>query len=96
MISVKLTAYVFAGFLVAGVALLLIARSGPNVNPLLMMVFVAIFAVPPLGGFWMMYQAIRYEKEPFPLVLLAFIPYTFLWYYFERVRGKDRDPAAAR
>lgn len=24
-----------------------------------------------------------------PYLLLAFIPYFFLWYYFERVRGKN-------
>jgi hypothetical protein len=40
----------------------------------------------------MMYMSIRYEKHPLPMVLLAaFIPFSFLWYYFERVRrGKLR------
>jgi len=46
----------------------------------------------------MMYMSIRYEKKPLPFVLLALlIPFTFLWYYFERVRpgklGRNRDLA---
>jgi hypothetical protein len=40
----------------------------------------------PLGGFWMIYRAIRDEKRPIPYVLLAFVPLAFLWYYVERVR----------
>jgi hypothetical protein len=39
-----------------------------------------------VGLFWMLYVVIRYEKRPFPFVLLAFIPYAFVWYYFERYR----------
>ncbi len=34
----------------------------------------------------MLYMAIRYEKHPLPMVLLAFVPFAFFWYYFERVR----------
>jgi len=34
----------------------------------------------------MFYMALRYEKNPWLMILLAFIPYAFLWYYFERVR----------
>jgi hypothetical protein len=47
-----------------------------------------LFGIPPLGGFWMMYTAIRYEKRPLPFLLLAFLPFSFVGYYFERVRGK--------
>ncbi len=45
-----------------------------------------IFAIAPLGAFWMMYMAIRHERSPLPMIALAFIPFTFLWFYFERVR----------
>ena len=51
-----------------------------------MFLFVVVFAVPPFGAFWMLYMSVRHEKRPLPMILLAFIPYTFLWYYFERVR----------
>jgi hypothetical protein len=47
-----------------------------------------VFGIPPVGSFWMWCMVIRYEKHPLPFVLLAFIPYYFLGYYFERVRGK--------
>jgi hypothetical protein len=89
---VKLLAYVVGGFVVMAVAALLIARGqAPEDHPAILLAFVALFAIPPLGAFWMMYMSIRNEKSPFPMVLLAFIPFTFLWYYFERVRtGKLR------
>ena len=83
----KLIVYIFFGFVVLGAALLLIARGqAPSSNPAVLFAFVALFAVPPFGAFWMMYMAIRYEKNPFPMVLLAFIPFTFVWFYIERVR----------
>ena len=40
----------------------------------------------------MMYMAIRHEKRPLPIILLAFLPYTFLWYYFERVKPQKHLP----
>jgi hypothetical protein len=42
----------------------------------------------------MLYRAIRYEKRPLPYVFLAFVPYAFLGYYFERVRGKKLESNA--
>ena len=56
-------------------------------RPLPLLVLALVFAVPPIGSFWMMYMANRYEKLPLLYLLLAFIPYFFLSYYFERVRG---------
>ena len=46
------------------------------------------------GAFWLLYVAVRFEKHPLPFILLAFLPYGFLGYYFERVRPnkhKTRD-----
>ena len=83
----KLTLYISFGFLVLGAALLLIVRGQPpESSPAIQFAFVAVFAVPPFGAFWMMYVAIRYEKNPFPMILIALIPFTFVWFYFERVR----------
>lgn len=83
----KLTPYILFGFLVLGAALLLIVRGpAPESSPSILFAFVALFALPPFGAFWMMYMAIRYEKNPFPMILLALIPFTFVWFYFERVR----------
>ena len=47
------------------------------------------------GAFWMLYHCIRYEQHPFPYILLAFVPYAFLWYYFERVK-EQRDIRGCR
>lgn len=47
---------------------------------------VLLFVAANIGTIWMLYVSIRFEKHPFAFVLLAFVPYAFLWYYFERVR----------
>jgi hypothetical protein len=70
-----------------------IARGqAPASQPLVIFATVALFAIPPMGAFWMMYLSIRYEKKPLPMLLLAFfVPFSFVWYYFKRVRpGKLR------
>ena len=95
----KLVFYVVGGFVIMAGAALLIARGqAPNSNPVILLAFIAMFAIPPLGAFWMMYMSIRYEKSPLPMVLLAFIPFSFLWYYFERIRvGRvGRSPLESR
>ena len=42
-----------------------------------------------LGGFWMMYQAVRYERRVGKYVALAFVPLMFVWYSL--VRGPLRE-----
>jgi hypothetical protein len=81
----KLLMYVAGGLgaLIAATFLLLLGPS-PDSNPFILAVFFVLYAIAPLGGFWMMYMSIRYEKKPWPKILLALIPFTFLWYYFER------------
>jgi len=84
----KLVLYVVGGFVALALAVLVITRGqAPASNPVMLFAVVALFVIPPLGAFWMIYMSIRYEKRPMPLLLLAFfIPFTFVWYYFERVR----------
>ncbi|MCU1310604.1 MAG: hypothetical protein JWO20_1729 [Candidatus Angelobacter sp.] len=55
-------------------------------NPFFIFLLVVTFGVSPVGSFWMMYMAIRFEKHPFSMLLMAFVPYAFVWYYLERVR----------
>ena len=52
------------------------------------------FLVQPLGALWMLYRSVRFEGRPLLFILLAFVPYAFLWYYFERVRktGSNKSP----
>jgi hypothetical protein len=47
---------------------------------------IALFAAPNIGAIWMMYTAIRNEFRPLPFVALAYVPFSFLWYYAERYR----------
>lgn len=38
---------------------------------------------------WMIYQAIRYEIRPWRFILLSFLPFSFIWYYYERYSRRD-------
>ena len=40
--------------------------------------------VAPIGSYWVIYQAIRYEQQVAKYVLYALIPFLFIWYYRER------------
>ncbi len=84
----KLMLYIIFGFVIHILALLFITRGeAPAGHPAMMLGLMFLFAIPPLGGFWMAYMAIRYQKRPFGMLILALcIPYAFVWYYFERVR----------
>lgn len=62
-------------------------------------VFAFVYFVSEVGTLWMAYQAIRYEVRPFRFVLLAFLPLSCFWYYYERYsrrRGAQRLPIAVR
>jgi hypothetical protein len=84
--------WVILGVAVAGLAFWIVTSSAtipPRPLPLLMLALV--FGVSPVGSFWMLYVVIRYEKHPLSYALLAFVPYFFVGYYFERVRRKGRE-----
>lgn len=52
-----------------------------------------------VGLLWMLYQSARYELRPFSFIVLSFIPFAFVWYYFERYKkraGVRRLPVAVR
>lgn len=53
---------------------------------------VAFFMLHPPGALWMVYRAIRYEERPLPIVALACLPYSYVWYYFEHVRVRPSQP----
>jgi hypothetical protein len=65
-------------------------------NIFVITIVAALFGLSSLGGFWMLYMAIRHERHPLRFVGLSLLPYAFIWYYFERVRpGKHRTRATA-
>ena len=52
-------------------------------HPLVVVVFL-VHTIVPIGGWWLIYQAVRYEIRVGRYILLAFIPFGFLWYRFVR------------
>lgn len=48
----------------------------------------AFFTVNPFGAFWLMYRCFRYEPRAWTYLPFAFVPYGFVWYYFNRVRTR--------
>jgi hypothetical protein len=47
---------------------------------------VVVFGLHPFGALWMMHHSVRYERQPLPFVAPSLVPYTFVAYYFKRVR----------
>jgi hypothetical protein len=80
----KLLLWVLTGSSVAGVSFWLVIVT--QANPLPVSVFVLANAAATVGAIWMMELAVREEKHPGPMIWLAVLPFSFLWYYFERVR----------
>jgi uncharacterized membrane protein len=46
------------------------------------------FLLGPVGALWMLYDCSIHEKPPLIYFVLAFVPYAFVWYYFDRVRPR--------
>ena len=68
----------------AGLSIFLVDRMHISGFHPLIAVLVFVHIVVPLGGWWLIYQAIRYEIRVWRYVLLAFVPFGFLWYLFVR------------
>jgi hypothetical protein len=94
MIWIGVAAYLFLCFMV--VVSPEISRS---VSPLFeVLAGMATFAE-YVGCIWMFYEAARYEIRPFRFIILCFVPFSFIWYYFERYSkrtGVRRLPVAMR
>jgi hypothetical protein len=87
----KILLWILLGLAVTGIAFFMVISPWFPRNPVIESLVFVFFSAPSVGAFWMLYVAIRNERHPLPIILLAFLPYTFLWYYFERVRpGKHR------
>jgi hypothetical protein len=94
LIWIGLAAYLFLGFMVV---------FSPEISRSVSPLFEALAAIATfaeyLGFIWMFYQAARYEIRPFRFIILNFVPFSFIWYYFERYSkrtGVRRLPVAMR
>ena len=91
MTFMKILLWVLIGVAVTGLAFWMVVSPWFPKNPGIEFLVLVFFSMPAMGAFWMLYVAIRNKRHPLPIVLLAFLPYTFLWYYSERVRhGKHK------
>ncbi|MBI3664151.1 MAG: hypothetical protein HY234_14025 [Acidobacteria bacterium] len=78
---------------------LLMAIPGLARNEVVLFLLFVLVSSAVLGVYWMLYQVIRFERKMVPLVIFAFVPFGFVWYYLERFRkreGKARVPLALR
>ena len=86
----KLLIWVVSGIWVAAVSFWLVTVT--EANPISVAVFVVIDIAATVGALWMMEVVVREEKQPCRMIWLVILPFSFLWYYFERVR-RWREPA---
>jgi hypothetical protein len=94
LIWIGVAAYLFLGFMVV---------FSPEISRSVSPLFEALAAVATfaeyVGVIWMFYQSARYEIRPFRFILLCLVPFSFVWYYFERYSkrtGVRRLPVAMR
>jgi hypothetical protein len=89
------TAWLLFLLLTTGTALL-VAQGFWQPPPACIIGLGVFYALHPLGALWMIFHCVRHERRPFPLILLALVPYSFVWYYFERVKkGRQTLPTLA-
>ena len=70
--------------------IILLSSSHENgFQPLVILVFI-VHTIIPLGAYWMIYQAIRYELRVGWFVLLAFVPFMFIWYRLVRYPNRPK------
>jgi len=88
---------------VVDILLIFLALGYPDLQvrsgSLLDVVITLVGGAADLGALWLFYQAARYEIRPFWFVVAVLLPYSFVWYYFERYSkrtGVRRLPVAMR
>jgi hypothetical protein len=62
-----------------------------NHHSSLLMVVIPFCLIAPVGGWWGVYQCIRYEREMGKhITIVTLVPLGFFWYYFERYLPRHR------
>jgi hypothetical protein len=54
-------------------------------NNYVVAILMILFLANNLGAYWMLYQAVRYEKRVLKYAAMAFIPSMFIWYALVRL-----------
>jgi hypothetical protein len=74
--------------LVVAVLILLTIFAG---NPLVAQLPAFLAACAALGAVWAVYQVLRFENRPGLYLLMAIVPFSFVWYYFGRYKARTAD-----
>ena len=90
VLTAKLWFYSLGGFTAAVLLFVVLLFLGRNLDPSGLPLFIVVappFAFLALGALWMMKTAVLEEPKPWLLIFLACcLPFSFLWYYYERVK----------
>lgn len=70
--------------------MLWLAKFRPDhANPLLIAAICVVYGGPGIGKGWMLLRSYTLERRPRRYILIAaFVPFSFIWYYLERAKGK--------
>jgi hypothetical protein len=60
-------------------------------NPLVAKLPAILAACAALGAVWAVYQSLRYENRPGLYLLMAIVPFSFVWYYFGRYKPRTAE-----
>jgi len=60
-------------------------------NPLVAQLPAILAACAALGAVWAVYQSLRYENPPGLYLLMAIVPFSFVWYYFGRYKPRTAE-----
>jgi hypothetical protein len=81
--------YFLAWFVPMAIFVLLLfavsARPALLNNNYVLAILIPLILAHNLGAFWMLFQAVRYEKRVLRYAAMAFIPFMFIWYALVRV-----------
>ena len=55
----------------------------------------AYVAFASIGQWWMIFMIVRQERKMWRLIWVALLPFSFIWYYFERVRPRRAGASIA-
>ncbi|HEV2489727.1 MAG TPA: hypothetical protein VGT03_07960 [Candidatus Acidoferrales bacterium] len=88
MTDTRIVRWILIALILTGLQFWIVVGPWYPKNSFVLFLLLLFFAVPSIGAFWMLYMVVRHEKHQVPLILVALVPFMFLWYYFELGRTR--------
>jgi ABC-type thiamin/hydroxymethylpyrimidine transport system permease subunit len=84
----KITIMNIVGYALAGISMAYFTYGHPqgSFKYYLSIIVFVYYELSALGGIWMFYTVNKYEKDPEFAKIVTILPYTFIWYYFEKYK----------